>query len=509
MSCNLEWDEIKSLLRGTDLKAEDHLDITLRIFKIKLNKLIRDFKYGDIFWKISVYVWTIEFQKRGLPHAHILLFMHPFSRPRSSNDIDKLISAQIPDKRRRPKLYAAVEKFMVHGPCGKHKKNILCMMSLTTIMIIDIYLYVKLLGDYMAMIYRSLTYCEFLRKFVWKDNISIWIPRKQGFSIGRLAHMYKELFEDILFEQRRIHQLEELQLSDEQIMNLTLAKLEDRMQSNERFLKEFECMSYPLLDDVHVLEDRLVLDELNFDHSLLTQQYIQSLNTMTDEQRTAFDIIIDSVNNDRGGFFFLYGCRGTGKTFIRRTISAYLRSGGNIVLYVASNGITSLLLPNGRTVHSRFKIPLSINEDSICNIKQGTPLSKLIYLPFGGKVVILGGNFRQILPVIPMGSRQDIVQASISSSYLWQFCKVLKLLKNMRLTAGGTIEVDNDLKEFAQWLIQIGYGLAGDSTDGDSKVVIPKDILINHTSDGFQNLVTFVYPDLLLNLDNMITSRSA
>ncbi|XP_025702793.1 uncharacterized protein [Arachis hypogaea] len=643
MTCNPEWDEIKRLLRGTGLKAEDRPDITSRIFKIKLNKLIRDFKFDDIFGKISAY-------------KHI-----------------------------RPKLYAAVEKFMVHGPCGKHNKNSPCMVNgmcskyfpnnsenILLLMKLDfqsivgqttdvptsaikyLFKYVHKGNDHViASFYqtldnghvspivdeiknyydcryisaceaalrlygydiqvkehvvirlpfhlpdenpivfkdyeniqdvisradmkltklqswfivnkffpfaRSLTYCEFPHKFVWKDDISMWIPRKQGFSIGRLTHVprgngedyylrlllniqkgctsfedlciddgiahssfkeacyalgllqddnefidaiieastwastnyvrdlfvmllisnniafpnflwdrcYKELSEDILFEQRRIHHLEDLQLSAEKIMNLTIAKLDDRMQSNGRSLKEFKCMPYPLLDDVNVLEDR-------------------------------------SVNNDRVGFFFLCGYRGTGKTFIWRTLSTYLRSGGNIVLNVASSGITSLLLRNGRTAHSRFKIPLSINEDSICNIKQGTPLSKLICkakliiwneapmlskfepsfnadLPFGGKVVILGGDFRQILPVIPMGLHQDIVQASTSSSYLWQFCTVLKLSKNMRLTAGGTIEVDNDLKEFAQWLIQIGDGLAGDSTDGDSEVVIPKDILINDTT---------------------------
>ncbi|XP_057760409.1 uncharacterized protein LOC130980779 [Arachis stenosperma] len=519
MTCNLEWDEIKRLLRGTGLKAEDRPDITSRIFKIKLNKLIRDFKYDDIFGKISAY-------------KHI-----------------------------RPKLYATVEKFMVHGPCGKHNKNSPCMTSDNG--------HVSPIVDEIKNYYdcRYISACEAASRLYGydiqvKEPVVIRLPfhlpdenpiafkdyeniqdgctsfedlcivdgvahssfKEACYALGLLQddkefidaiieastwasanyvrdlfvmllisnniacpnflwdRCYKELSEDILFEQRRIHHLEDLQLSAEKIMNLTLAKLEDRMQSNGRSLKEFECMPYPLLDDVNVLEDRLVLDELNFDRSLLTQQYIQSLNTMTDEQRTAFDIIIDSVNNDRVGFFFLCGYGGTGKTFIWRTLSAYLRSGGNIVLNVASSGIASLLLPNGRTAHSRFKIPLSINEDSICNIKQGTPLSKLIYLPFGGKVVLLGGDFRQILPAIPMGSHQDIVQASISSSYLWQFCTVLKLSKNMRLTAGGTIEVDNDLKEFAQWLIQIGDGLAGNSTDGESEVVIPKDILINDTT---------------------------
>ena len=66
----------------------------------------------------STNVCTIEFQKQGLPHAHILLFMHPQFKPKSPDDIDKFICAEIPDKRRNPKLYAAVQKFMVHGPCG-------------------------------------------------------------------------------------------------------------------------------------------------------------------------------------------------------------------------------------------------------------------------------------------------------------------------------------------------------------------------------------------------------
>ena len=50
--------------------------------------------------------------------------------------------------------------------------------------------------------------------------------------------------------------------------------------------------------------------------------------------------------------------------------------------------------------------------------------------PFGGKCVVLGGDFRHILPVIQKGSRQDIVTATINSSYLWDYCKILKLKTN-------------------------------------------------------------------------------
>ncbi|RYQ98867.1 hypothetical protein Ahy_B07g086684 isoform A [Arachis hypogaea] len=102
-----------------------------------------------------------------------------------------------------------------------------------------------------------------------------------------------------------------------------------------------------------------------------------------------------------------------------------------------------------------------------------------------------------------MGSHQDIVQASISFSYLWQFCRVLKLSMYTRLIAGGIIVVDDDIKYFAEWLIKIGGVLAGDSTDGEFEIVIPEDILINDTDDGFQKLVSFVYAKLLPNLNNI------
>ncbi|XP_057733006.1 uncharacterized protein LOC130948304 [Arachis stenosperma] len=75
------------------------------------------------------YCLTIEFQKRGLPHAHLLLFMHPESKPRTVDDIDKVIKTEIPDKRENPKLYAAVEKYMVHGPCGHLNRKSQCMIN--------------------------------------------------------------------------------------------------------------------------------------------------------------------------------------------------------------------------------------------------------------------------------------------------------------------------------------------------------------------------------------------
>ncbi|XP_072081069.1 uncharacterized protein [Arachis hypogaea] len=317
------------------------------------------------------------------------------------------------------------------------------------------------------------------------------------------------LSDDVLYEQRRLLQMEDLIMSEVQIKDIALAKIKDLLQSNGRSLKEYCGMPYPLENLMSTLEDRIIMKELNFDVNALANELSGYLERLTNEQKFAYDQIIGAVSGNMGGLFFLYGQGGCGKTFLWSTISCSIRSKGGIVLNVASSGIVALLLPNGRAAHSKFKIPLAINEDSLCSIKQGSPLARLIskakliiwdktpmiskycyealdkclrdilrcsdsyntHLPFGGKVVVLGGDFRQILPVIPRGSRQDIIQSSINSSYLWHNCKVLKLTKNMRL-----------------------------SLDGESIVYIPSDILIKNSEATLDDLIDFVYPDMLSNL---------
>ncbi|XP_057745406.1 uncharacterized protein LOC130963292 [Arachis stenosperma] len=112
MTCNPEWDEIKREVTSIGLKAEDRPDILCRVFKIKLDGLIDDLKEGKIFGKILGYVCTVEFQKRGLPHAHILLFMSNEFKPQTPNDIDKHITTEIPDENERPNLHGAVQNYM-------------------------------------------------------------------------------------------------------------------------------------------------------------------------------------------------------------------------------------------------------------------------------------------------------------------------------------------------------------------------------------------------------------
>jgi hypothetical protein len=74
-------------------------------------------------------IYTIEFQKRGLPHAHILVFLRPDFRILHPNKIDKIISAEIPDKEIDPHLYDIVSTLMIHGPCGEQNWKSPCMVN--------------------------------------------------------------------------------------------------------------------------------------------------------------------------------------------------------------------------------------------------------------------------------------------------------------------------------------------------------------------------------------------
>src|SRR4051812_17629280 len=74
-------------------------------------------------------MYTIEFQKRGLPHAHILIFLHPQSKYPTPSDIDNIICAEIPDPDVHPRLYALVKSNMMHGPCGVARTTSTCMKN--------------------------------------------------------------------------------------------------------------------------------------------------------------------------------------------------------------------------------------------------------------------------------------------------------------------------------------------------------------------------------------------
>ncbi|XP_012828649.1 PREDICTED: uncharacterized protein LOC105949891 [Erythranthe guttata] len=670
------------------------------------------------------YVCTIEFQKRGLPHAHILLWLHNDDKPKNPEEIDRIICAEIPDEENDRKMYQLVEKYMIHGPCGQANLKSPCMKDrvctkrfpkpfvqrtesdadgftvyrkredgrtvtkkkttldngfvvpynrillskyrahinielcnqnksikylfkyvnkgherVTTafyetrntdggaeirdeikmyydcrylsaceamwrLFNFDIHYrdpsVIKLsfhLPDHQPIVFnenqslqsvldrpsakqtmflawfeanknyphaRDLRYGDFPQQFVYKEDSRTWVPRKKGFSIGRIANVppgkgedyylrlllniqkgctcyedirkvfdivyptfrdacyvlglldddkeyidayirrlfavmllsnslsrpehvwqscWLDLADGIAYKQQRLHKNPDLHISDESLKNYTLTEIEKILQSN---------------------------DELDYDRFEMGRELQQCLASITDEQRKVYDVFMDAVTNNSGGMFFLYGHGGTGKTFLWKTLPAAVRSNGEIVINVASSGIASLLLPGGRTAHYPFGLPINVHESSTCSISQQSPQAELLIRtkliiwdeapmmhrycfealdktrksilqadkPFGGNVVVLGGDFRQILPVVLKASRQNIVHATINSSPLWNFCRVMKLTKNMKLQSCSSPSNVDEIKEFGDWILNVGNEDVGEDNDGEASIEIPDDMLI-------------------------------
>ena len=244
---------------------------------------------------------------------------------------------------------------------------------------------------------------------------------------------------------------------------------------------------------------------------------------LNDDQRALVDAVIQAVEDIQQGntsqcrAFFLDGPGGSGKTMVYNTLIAYMRTKGLNVASSAWTGIAATLLSGGRTVHNLFKLPVPIVETSTCHISPTSthatylrsvnifiideasmvPVHALSAIdnmlrditgtdvPFGGKVFLMGGDFRQVLPVVPRSPRTVIVENCLKSSPLWAYFKVYQLEKNMR--------ADHNQLEFANWLLSLGNGdlLCEQTPPVEGSIPIPTQCNI---SQG--DIIDDVFPDL-------------
>ncbi|XP_062188860.1 uncharacterized protein LOC133892155 [Phragmites australis] len=262
-------------------------------------------------------------------------------------------------------------------------------------------------------------------------------------------------------------------------------------------------------------------------------EFASVVSSLNREQRYAYDKILSYVDNGNGTAFFVDGPGGTEKTFLYKALLAKVCSEGKIAVATATSGVAASILPGGRTAHSRFKISLGI-QGGVCNFTKQSEITKLLRmaslilwdevsmtkrqaiealdkslrdimekpdLPFGGKMIVFGGDFRQVLPVVRKGTRAQIINATLRKSYLWENMQKLRLVRNMRAQLDPW---------FSKYLLRIENGT--EETVKDDYVKIPDEICVPYTGveSDIDNLIDRVFPMLATHLSNSdyITSRA-
>lgn len=271
-----------------------------------------------------------------------------------------------------------------------------------------------------------------------------------------------------------------------------------------------------------------IVRETSYDLTSMGRVIEEGQSNMVADQRLAYDGIIQAIIEEKGGLYFLDAPGGTGKTFLLNLILARIRLDSKIILAAASSGIAATLLTGGRTAHSCFKLPIDLitKEQPVCEISRGTSRARLLQeckaiiwdectmshkkalealdrtlrdirgnsSIFGGMVVVLAGDFRQTLPVIPRSTPADELNACLKQSPLWEHVQKFKLSTNMRVHLQGDVEAG----AFAAKLLTIGDGVHPLSPSG--KIQLTSE-LCQQVKD-IDELITKVFPDLQANISN-------
>ncbi|XP_022852762.1 ATP-dependent DNA helicase PIF2-like [Olea europaea var. sylvestris] len=188
------------------------------------------------------------------------------------------------------------------------------------------------------------------------------------------------------------------------------------LESLGKNINDYEIVTFNVNIDENERLQRMVVEETT---NLDIEGGFSCAMSLNKEKQFAYDTIMEKVKTQSSGSFFIDGPGGTGKTFLYKVLLADVRSQNLIALTTASSGMAASLLPGGRTTHlskqsalgNLLKMSWLIiwDEAPMINRYAVEAVDKMLRditdcnMPFGGKVMVLGGDFRQVLSVVPRG----------------------------------------------------------------------------------------------------------
>ncbi|XP_022847592.1 uncharacterized protein LOC111370120 [Olea europaea var. sylvestris] len=295
------------------------------------------------------------------------------------------------------------------------------------------------------------------------------------------------------------------------------------LESSRKNINDYGIVSFLVnIDETQRLARMIVEETMNFN----IQRDFNCVEKFNKEQRFAYDKVMEKVKNDSSGTFFIDGPGGTGKTFLYKALLTAVRGQHFIALATTSSGVAASLLPGGRTAHSRFKIPLETIGEVNCSVSKQSALGIMLKmsgliiwdeapmvnrcaieavdrmlrditdcnLPYGGKVIVFGGDFRQVLSMVPRGKKDDVMKASLVFSGLWPSYLRLPLVENMRAKSDPM---------FCTYLLRIGNGTEEEHTC--KCIMLPNSIILPFEDEitSLKILIHHVFPNIQAYVDNL------
>nr|GEX53505.1 DNA helicase [Tanacetum cinerariifolium] len=381
--------------------------------------------------------------RRGLPRCHTLVWVDPKDKIQQAVEIDRYILAEFPDLKNNPHAYKGLSEMMVYGLCGLADSEAVCTYKIAAQI-------VRPVGEPPAV----------------TNNVSIKRGVIQNFIDGRYICPHEACWRIIKYEihsrqpavQILVVQLENMQsitFIDRQPLKL-LVNDEDPLRLWKAYWREMsEDIPKTTSRTLHIkglyMNDPELegVEEKSYNRIKLAKEVAILVPMLNLDQKNIYDTILDATVANRHEFIFVYGHGGTRKTFLWKVLISALRSQGKIVLAVASSGIASLLLSER---HHIIWDESPLNDMQCFETLDRTP-KDILDVPhklFGGKTIVLGGDFRQTLPVKKGASKSEI------------------------------IDVENN------------------SNDNSSWITIPKEYCIPDDDNGLASLIGFIYDEQTL-----------
>ncbi|XP_071695779.1 uncharacterized protein [Rutidosis leptorrhynchoides] len=276
---------------------------------------------------------------------------------------------------------------------------------------------------------------------------------------------WEMMSEDIPLRAAASLKMAKLHINSDVLHNYVLYEVEILLNQCGKTLNDFALppLPYDLLLD---LANCLIMEERNYDRESLSEELYHLESRMNVKKKRIYELIRDASSNNRTELVFVYGHGGT-----------------------ASSGIASLLLPLGRTAHSRFKLPIDLTDEPMCNVNKNTQMAKL-----------LESTDLIVWDEAPMNNKRYFEALDHS---------LRDILGNKNSPFGGLSPSEKERNTaFSAWLLDIGNGEVGtrDLEDpvNSSWVQIPDTYCVPDDDNGLENLISFIYPPETLQNPNAV-----